>query len=239
MKSPIPTTCLCLVTDRKLCHSSPLGLERIVALAVQNGVNMVQLREKDLPTVQLLELAERLRLITEGSALFFVNDRVDVAMACGADGVQLGEESIPVEAARRAVGDKLHVGRSVHSLEGALTAEAGGADFLIVGSVFPTISHDKAEVVGPQLFFRVAAKAGIPLLGIGGVTAANVGKVIAAGASGAAVIRAILGADDPGVAARGLREAIDAAWLNFHSDASRTSVASVPTPRASGGGVRV
>lgn len=235
MKSPIPTPCLCLVTDLNQCNGSALELQRKVAQAVQGGVNLVQLREKDLPAGQLLDLANELRLITQGSALFFVNDRIDVAMACGADGVQLGEKSHPVGAARKLVGDNLHLARSVHSLEGALAAEAGGADFLVVGSVFSTLSHDNAGVISPQLFARIADKTSVPLLGIGGVTAANVGKVIAAGASGAAVTRAILASDDPGRAARELREAIDAAWLKFHTATPITSVASAPSPKAGSG----
>ena len=172
----------------------------------------MQLREKDLPGGQLLELAGKLRRVTEGSALLFVNGRVDVALACGADGVQLGEDAFPVEAARRVAGERLIVGRSVHSLEGALEAEEVGADFLVVGTVFPTGSHPDGDTVGPQLLSEVAKRVRIPFLGIGGIHAGNLRRVMAEGASGAAVISAILSAPDPHEAAAQLKAAMKAAW---------------------------
>ena len=100
MTPQIPVPCLGLVTDRGLCASDSEELVRRVAQAVRGGVNLVQLREKGLPGGQLLRLAEDLRNVTSGRALLFINERVDVAIACGADGVQLGEEGLPVEAAR-------------------------------------------------------------------------------------------------------------------------------------------
>jgi len=212
MKSRIPAPSLCLVTDRRLCSSGSQGLEKAVAGAVRGGVDLVQVREKDLSGVRLLELAGRLRRVTEGSALLFVNGRVDVALACGADGVQLGEDAIPVEAARRVAGDALIVGRSVHTLEGALEAEQAGADFLFVGTVFPSGSHPDGETVGTQLLSEVSKRVRIPFLGVGGIDSSRVSQVMAAGASGAAVISAILSAPDPREAASYLRGAMDEAW---------------------------
>ena len=203
---------LCLVTDRRFCSSGPRDLEKAVAGAVKGGVDLVQLREKDLPGGELLEMANRLRRVTEGSALLFVNGRVDVALACGADGVQLGEDAIPVEAARRVAGESLMVGRSVHNLEGAVEAEAAGADFLVVGTVFPTGSHPHGETVGPQLLAEVAKRVRIPFLGIGGIHAGNLRRVMAEGASGAAVISAILSDPDPREAASQLKGAMEEAW---------------------------
>ena len=211
MKPLVPTPCLCLVTDRRLCHHDVRELVERVARAVSGGVNLVHLREKELPSGQLLELAESLRKVTQGSALLFVNERVDVTMACGADGVQLGEESMPVEAARKVAGGSLLISRSVHSLEGARDAEDQGADFLVVGTVFPTGSHPGTEPAGPQLLSRIADRTSIPFVGIGGITTANVYEVIRAGAQGAAVISAILAAEDPERAARELKRAIVAA----------------------------
>ena len=224
MKPPIPTPCLCLVSERRLCHSNARELEERVVRAVNGGVNMVQLREKDIPGGQLLDLADRLRKVTEGSALLFINERVDVAIASGADGVQLGEDGVPVEAARKVAGESLLIGRSVHSLERALVAAGMGADFLVVGTVFPTGSHPGAEPAGPQLLSDIAGSMSIPFAAIGGISAANVGEVIAGGASGAAVIRAILAAEDPEQAARELKEAIDASWRRFHTYQSGTPV---------------
>ena len=213
MNPRIPTPCLCLVTDLHLCHSNPDALEERVARAVEGGVNLVQLREKDLAGGQLLRLAERLRRVTQGSALLFVNEKVDVAMASGADGVQLGEHAMPVETARRLAGSDLLIGRSVHDLEGALAAESQGADLLIVGTVFPTDSHEGPRSSGTGVLSRLSTTAIIPCIGIGGVGPLNAGEVIDAGASGVAVIRAVLAAEDPARAASELRDAVDAAWL--------------------------
>ena len=207
----VPLPCLCLVTDRRFWHPDPLELERKVDRALDGGVNMVHLREKELAGGPLLELARALRRVTEGRALLFVNERVDVAVACGADGVQLGEDGLSVAAARRVAGPGMLVGRSVHSVEGAITAEGLGADFLLVGTVFPTDSHSRAAPAGTGLLARVAERVGIPFAGIGGITATNVGLVMEAGATGAAVISAVLGVEDPNRAAQDLRQAMDRA----------------------------
>ena len=209
--SAIPAPCLCLVTDARFWQPDLRELERKVDLAIRGGVDLVQLREKGLAGGPLLELACSLRRVTEGRALLFVNERVDVAAACGADGVQLGEEGLSVRTARRVAGPGMLVGRSVHTVEGAVTAQGEGADLLLVGAVFPTESHAGGRPAGTGLLAAAAARVKTPLAGIGGITAANVGEVMKAGATGAAVIRAILGAEDPQRAARELRSAMDEA----------------------------
>ena len=200
----LPIPCLALVTDRTLSHSAPL-VQRI-ARAVVGGVDLVQLREKDLPGGKLLELAREIEPSLAGRALLIINERVDVAAALGADGVQLGEEALPAPEARRILGPEALIGRSVHSLEGALEAAAEGADFLVVGTMFASRSHPGEEPSGPGLLRRIGAECPLPLLGIGGITAANVGQVMDAGAVGAAVISAILGAPDAESAARELKQ---------------------------------
>lgn len=227
MKPRIPTPCLCLVTDRRLCQPGAQELEEKVARAVKGGVNLVQVREKDLPGGQALALVERLRKVSEGSALLFVNERVDVAIASRAEGVQLGEEGIPVADARRVAGESILIGRSVHSLEGALAAESQGADFLVVGTVFSTVSHPGAEASGTRLISEIAGRVSIPFVGIGGVTAASVDEVICAGASGVAVISAILAAGDPEQAARDLKDAVVTAWQDSHTH--QPGASSAPT----------
>ena len=179
--------------------------------AVDGGVNMIQLREKDLPKEELLILARQVREVIQDRALLLVNQKVDVALASGADGVQLGEEAVSVEAARDQVGDRLLVGRSVHSLEDALEAEVQGADLLIVGTVFPTASKPGAAPAGLGLLSRIAGAVTIPYLAIGGVNRSNVAQVMKHGCSGVAVISAILGAADPTRAARDLWEEIQQA----------------------------
>jgi len=204
MKLPIP--CLILITDRRLCQR--LSLEEAVARAVAGGVNVVQLREKDLAAVQLVPLADRLRAITQGKALLIVNRRLDVALLCAADGVHLPERGPSVAATRRLAGDGFIIGRSVHSVEEAVKAQEEGADYVQVGAIFPTRSHPGVSPGGPALLESVAARVTIPILAVGGITAENVGQVMRAGASGAAVISAILGSPSPAAAARRLAEAM-------------------------------
>jgi len=201
--------CLALVTDRSALGG--LSLEEAVAQAVEGGANLVQLREKDLPAADLLALAERLRAVTRlGRALFLVNDRLDVALACAADGVHLPERGLPVAVARRLAGDGFIIGRSVHGVAEAVRAQEEGADYVQVGPIFASRSHPDQPPAGLALLEAVAAAVTIPILAVGGVTAANVGETMAAGASGAAVISAILGAPSPREAARALAQAMAA-----------------------------
>ena len=206
----LPT--LCLVTDRQRSGGRPL--EEVVSLALDGGVNMVQLREKDLPAGRLLEIARRLRTLTRGRALLFVNDRADVALASEADGVQLGEESIPAEAARRIAGARLLVGRSVHTVDGAVEAGGAGADLLVVGSIFPSESHPEAAAAGVGLLEQLRPRVKTPYLAIGGVNVRNAGSAIGSGADGVAVITAITQSDDPTRASRELAASIRRAWAS-------------------------
>ena len=210
MAADLHFPCLCLVTDRHRCEGRPV--DEVVARAVEGGANLVQLREKDLPARRLLALARRLRDVTAGRALLFVNDRVDVALACGADGVQLGEEGMPLKAARQVSGGRLLLGRSVHSVEGAMAAEANGADLLVVGTIFPTGSHPGATTAGVDLLKSVAVQVSIPFLAIGGVKANNIESVIEAGASGVAVITAIARSHEPTRVSREMMEAMQTVW---------------------------
>jgi thiamine-phosphate diphosphorylase len=210
---------LCLVTDRLRCGGRPL--EDVVSLAVEGGVGMVQLRERDLSADALIALAKRIREITRDRALLLINDRIDVALAVGADGVQLPESGLPVDAVRRVAGDRLLIGRSVHDVEGAVAAEADGADMLIAGSVFATTSHPGHEPEGIELLHKLSESVGVPYLGIGGVTTENVGVVMEAGASGAAVITAVTESDDPELAAHDLASAISRTWAEAKTTVQR------------------
>lgn len=215
---PLSLPCLCLVTDRRQRPDVPL--EDIVDRAVSGGVGIVQLREKDLPASQLYTLALRLKDAINGRALLFVNDRIDVAIAAAAHGVQLGETALPLDAAKALAaiaaprGAPLLLGRSVHSAQGALAAQAHGADLITLGSVFPTNSHPGAPAGGIPLVKSAAQAVGIPILAIGGVNADNIGGVIAAGASGAAVITAIAATPDPQAASAALAQNMRAAWAS-------------------------
>lgn len=209
MKPVLSVPILCLVTDRSLCQRIPL--EEVVHSVVEGGVNMVQVREKDLPGGQLLALCKRIKAATNGKALLIVNERVDVALACGADGVQLGEEALPVAAARRLVGDNMLIGRSVHSVDGAHEAQQAGADFLIVGTIFSTRSHPDTPPAGVGLLEGVSKVTRMHFLAIGGIKKDNVWQVMRTGASGVAVISAILAAENPKNEAAALYQALEVA----------------------------
>ncbi len=199
-----------LVTDRALVGGGPTGpsderLVEAVAAAVEGGVNAVQLREKDLDTQALTALARRLRETIGGRALFIVNGDAGVAREVAVDGVHL-----PADAPFARPDGVALVGRSVHSVEAAVQAEREGADYVIVGPIYETPSHRGVEAAGVRLVSAVVAAVSVPVVAIGGITAARVPDVLSAGAGGVAVISAILGAKSPAAAARTLREALEA-----------------------------
>ncbi|MGE3270403.1 MAG: thiamine phosphate synthase [Chloroflexota bacterium] len=205
----LPLPLIMLVTDRTACGER--RLEDVVAAAVDGGVNVVQVREKDLPAAELLGLCGRLRQIVGGRALVLVNDRLDVALAAGVDGVQLGGSSLPCTVARQLAPD-LVIGCSVHDVAHAAEAVAESADLLVVGTMFASRSHPGLAPAGPSLLRKVAALTTVPLVGIGGITPANARQLIAAGASGVAAISAISLAPDPRSAATRLVAAVQEAW---------------------------
>ena len=198
----LDTPLLCFVTDRKRCLGR--DLEEVVDEAVAHGAGMVQLREKDLSARDLYDLGERVKDAIAVRAKFIVNDRIDVALALKADGVQLPEDGMPVAEARRIVGPNMLIGRSVHSVGVAVEAQLDGADFLIAGTIFPSPSHPGGPAQGTNFLRAVHREVSLPILAIGGVTSHNVSEVMEAGCSGVAVISAISEAVDPGAAASSL-----------------------------------
>ena len=221
MPAALELPCLCLVADTSVVNPDELASR--VSAAVAGGVGLVQLRAKELPGGRMVTLAEQLKQAIGGRAVLLVNERVDISIATGADGVQLGEEALPVTTARRLLPDDTLIGRSVHSVDGAVDAFANGADFLVVGTMFATGSHPGAVPAGPGLMREVSRHCNVPLIGIGGITAGNLAEVVSAGASGVAVIRSILSAPDPQSAAAALKLSLEEAWR------SRLLVAE-PTP---------
>ena len=213
MVAGLKLPCLCLVADCSVVPPSELA-DR-VAGAVGGGVNLVQLRAKEMPGGELLSLAQELEVAINGRAHLLINERVDVAAVASAAGVQLGEAALPASAARQLLPDTSIIGRSVHSLEGALQADSDGADFLVVGTMFATNSHPGEDPAGPDLLRRVAGHCSLPLIGIGGITPGNVDQIMEAGASGVAVIRSILAADDPRHAAAEMLAALEASWRKY------------------------
>lgn len=194
------------VTDGRCLGGA--SLEQIVAGAVAGGVAAVHLREPELSVLALPALAETLRCATSGRCALVINDRVDVALAAGADGVQLGHRSMSIASARQAAGDRLWIGRSVHSVAEAVAAEREGADYLLLGTLYATRSHPEVKPAGLALVRETRAAVRLPVIGIGGITTANASAVMAAGADGVAVIGAIQSAADVEGAARALVLAI-------------------------------
>lgn len=198
---------LCLVTDRSTVKGS---LEEAVEACLAAGLKAVQLREKDLAVRDLLSLAQRLREATrQAGAKLFVNDRTDVALAVGADGVQRTGASLPVAVLRSICPPGFQIGASVHSTAEARIAEPEGADFLIFGPIFDTPS--KRQYGPPQglsALERVASAVRLPVLAVGGITPPRVAEVLRAGAAGVAVIGAILGVERPADAVKAFLDAL-------------------------------
>ncbi len=200
-------TTLYVILDRAATRGRDLG--GILDATIAGGCRMVQLREKEWDSGQLLPLAERLRArCREAGVTFIVNDRVDLALAVEADGVHLGQDDLPPRAARPLLRPGMILGRSTHSVAQARTAQEEGADYVAVGSMFPTTTKEIKHLVGPALVREVRPLVRVPLIGIGGITVDNVGEVIRAGADGVSVISAVCGAADPADATRRFLDAI-------------------------------
>ncbi len=168
------------------------------AQALDGGAGVLQLRVKEGGDAALLEVATRLVALARGRALVIVNDRVDLAVLSGADGVHVGDEDLPVEAARRVAGPDLLVGRSTRTLADGLAALAAGADHVGFGPVFATSTKQIAEPPrGLATLAEVARALPAPVVAIGGIGLATIGPVAAAGAAAAAVIGALFDAPDP------------------------------------------
>lgn len=200
-KPPVDFT-LYLISDRK---QAPGGnLCAAVEGALRGGVRAVQLREKDLSGRELYELASRLREITSRyGARLIINERLDIALAVGADGVHLGESSIPLPQARKVAGEAMLIGVSCHDREKALAAEGDGADFITFSPIFFTPSKAPyGEPVGTERLAEVCRLLRVPVFALGGIKQETVNKVLAHGAHGIALISAILAADEPERAAR-------------------------------------
>ncbi|HEY7167549.1 MAG TPA: thiamine phosphate synthase [Candidatus Binatia bacterium] len=199
---PSPDFSLYLVTDRQ--QTSGRDLLWVVERALDGGVKAVQLREKDLEGRALYELAVRLRdLCTAHGALLFINDRIDIALAVSADGVQLGAASIPIPEARALLGPDKFIGASTHSLTEAEEAERNGADFILFGPIFFTPS--KAAFGAPQglqPLKKILEKISLPVYPIGGIKSEMVGELRATGVRGVALISAVISAQDPRSAAQ-------------------------------------
>ncbi len=195
------------VTDLKFADAEAFGK---IEKAYRGGTDIIQLRSKVLSDAAVLRLGSKVKkLAAKYRKLFFINDRVDLALAIGADGVHLGQEDMPITMARRLARQanrKILIGKSTHSLGQALVAVREGADYIGVGPVFKTPTKPHAKSVGLRFVEQAAARIRIPWVAIGGIDLTNIRNLIDVGATRAAVVRAIFAAKDPEKAARKLKQ---------------------------------
>lgn len=206
---------LYVITDEKLSQGR-LHYE-IAEQAILGGVDVIQLRDKECSCADLIASASAIRNLTKkNNTLFIVNDRLDVALITGADGVHLGQDDISLEQARRITPKEFIIGISVGSIEEAVRAEMDGADYIALSPTFTTPSKENA---GPGhglcMLTAIRSQISIPLLAIGGITCSNVTEVILAGADGVAVISAVVSSRDIKSAVREMKIAITAAKVMY------------------------
>jgi len=203
-----------LVIGTQDCGCSTEKTIAVVREALAGGVGTVQLRDKDskLTAEERHQLALQLRsLCRDKQALFFVNDDVELAVTVEADGIHVGQDDMPLAQVKKIVGESMYIGISAGTVEEALAAQSGGADYLGVGAMYATGSKaDAGEPIGPEGLARIRQAVGssLPIVGIGGITVENCAPVMAAGADGVAVISAISKAASPKQAAAELLAAI-------------------------------
>ena len=207
--SPVDDSGLYLITDRR--QTGAREMLNVVRSALEGGVRLIQLREKGLCSADVFQLATELRTLTSRyGARLLINDRPDIALASGADGVQLGISSLPVEAARRLLGSQMLIGYSAHGIDEARRAQADGSDFVTFGPVYTTPSKAAfGDPCGISKLAEAAAVLDIPVYALGGITIGNSTAVLNAGARGIAVISAVLGAASPLDAAASLLAKIE------------------------------
>lgn len=207
---------LYVITDRRA--AGPRSILDVVEAAIQGGVTVVQLREKEATTRQMIQLGQALHELTQRAGIpLIINDRVDVALAIDAEGVHLGVDDMPVPIARRLLGPHRLIGFSPSTLDEACQAEDEGADYLGIGDVYGTPSKpDAGAPIGIEGLSRFVQTVSIPVVAIGGINASNAAATIEAGAAGIAVISAVIGAPDPQKAAQQLRAIVKGKQGGIH-----------------------
>ena len=196
---------LYLITDKKLAGKHRLC--EIVLAAIKGGVTIIQYREKNANTAQMVNEAGEIHKITKKFHIpLIINDRIDVALAIDAEGVHVGQDDMPALLARRLIGSEKILGVSVRTVSQAKNAVLTGADYLGIGDIFGSASKpDAGEPIGLETVYEITKTVAISTVGIGGITKKNADSVIAAGADGIAVISAITGKPDPEKEAKELR----------------------------------
>ena len=183
-----------LVTDSRLSKN---GILIDVEMAVEAGCKIVQYREKNKETKYMVEEAIEIRVLCGNSAIFLVNDRIDVALAVDADGVHIGQEDMPLEIARELLGRDKIIGLTVHNIEEAIDAEKRGADYVGLSPIFVTSTKkDAGKACGTSMITEVKKNVSIPVVAIGGITEENIEQVMKAGADSAVAISDVVTSDD-------------------------------------------
>lgn len=197
---------LCVITD--IAIQKKYSHYQIAQMAIKGGADMIQLRDKSLPTAELLEIAIRIRkLCRKHKVQFIVNDRVDIAMLSDADGVHLGLEDIAINDARKLLGKNKIIGGTAHSLAEAKQAEKNGADYIGFGHIFPTYSkHKPDKPKGVKLLKKVVENIKTPNIAIGGIGLESINEVLNTKVHGAAVIGSVLNSKDPVKAVKELKK---------------------------------
>lgn len=199
---------LYLVTDRK--QPAPGTFEKVVEEALEGGVTLVQLREKEGDTGLLFERAVKLKQITKAYRVpLIIDDRIDIMMAADADGVHLGQSDMPAALARKLIGPDKIMGVSAGTLEEAVKAEKDGADYLGVGAMFPTATKKDADITTPETLRKIMDTVHIPVVTIGGMNERTIPLFNGYGLSGFAVVSAIMASREPEKAAKNLKRIID------------------------------
>lgn len=171
---------------------------RRVEAALKGGVTLVQLREKDMSGREFYYLAKSLHQITSAYHVpLLIDDRLDIALAIGAEGVHIGQSDIPVHIARKILGDEMIIGATAKTVEQAIEAERDGADYLGIGAIHPTTTKVKTQLTSVDTLNEIADSISIPIVAIGGLKRNNLEVLKGSGASGVAVVSAIMNADDP------------------------------------------
>lgn len=205
MRCEKKTMLLYAVTDRAWTGKQTLYQQ--VECALKGGVTCVQLREKDLPEAEFLAEAREIGALCRSCGVpFIINDNVEIALACGADGVHVGQSDMEAGCVRAAVGEGLMIGVSARTVEEALAAQRAGADYLGVGAVFPTSTKLDAEAVSRQTLKDICAAVDIPVTAIGGISRDNLLELSGTGIDGVALVSAIFGAEDIEGRCRELKE---------------------------------
>ncbi len=183
------------VTDRAFAKKQTLYEQ--VNSAIRGGITMLQLREKELSEAEFLKEAEKIKPLCRANDIpFIINDDVDVAVKCGADGVHIGQNDMAAEKVRQIIGDDMILGVSAQTTEQAVKAEEAGADYLGVGAVFPTSTKSDALSVSYETLKEICASVSIPVVAIGGICAENIKELSGSGIDGVALVSAIFGAED-------------------------------------------